>query len=100
VTAYVISEVEVLDDQLIDTYRSLAKATIDQYGGRYIVRGGPVELMEGRRDPAKQFVIVEFPTIERAREWYRSPEYAEALKVRATALTRTLVLVDGASTTA
>ena len=93
--AYVISEVEVLDNRLIETYRSLAQATIEQYGGRYIVRGGDVELIEGERDPARRFVIVEFPTMERAREWYRSPEYAEALRVRAGALTRTLVFVDG-----
>jgi uncharacterized protein (DUF1330 family) len=94
-TAYVISEVEVLDHRLIETYRALAQATINRYGGRYVVRGGDVELIEGERNPARRFVIVEFPTMERAREWYRSPEYAEALKVRATALTRTLVFVDG-----
>jgi uncharacterized protein (DUF1330 family) len=99
-TAYVISEVEVLDDHLIETYRVVAQATIDQYGGRYIVRGGEVELIEGERDPARRFVIVEFPTMERAREWYGSPEYAEALKVRATALTRTLVFVESVATQA
>jgi uncharacterized protein (DUF1330 family) len=94
-SAYVISEVEILDDRLIETYRAMAQATIDQYGGRYIVRGGAVELVEGERNPARRFVIVEFPSMERAREWYRSPEYAQALKVRATALTRTLVFVEG-----
>jgi uncharacterized protein (DUF1330 family) len=93
--AYVISEVEVLDHGRIDTYRSLAKASIEQYGGRYVVRGGPVELIEGQRDPARQFVIVEFPTMDRAHAWYRSPEYARALEVRASALTRTLVFVEG-----
>jgi uncharacterized protein (DUF1330 family) len=94
-TAYVISEVEFLDDRLIETYRAIAQATIEQYGGQYIVRGGEVELVEGERNPARRFVIVEFPSMERAREWYRSPEYAQALKVRATALTRTLVFVEG-----
>jgi uncharacterized protein (DUF1330 family) len=98
VPAYVISEVEILDHGRIDSYRALAKATIEQYGGRYIVRGGPVELVEGERNSARQFVIVEFPTMERARAWYRSPEYAQALKVRATALTRTLVFVEGVAT--
>ena len=98
--AYVISEVEVLDDRLINTYRAMAEATIAQYGGRYIVRGGAVEVVEGERDPTRRLVIVEFPTMERAREWYGSPEYAEALKVRATALTRTLVFVEGVATQA
>ena len=93
--AYVISEVEILDDRLIETYRAMAKATIEQYGGRYVVRGGDVELVEGERNPTRRFVIVEFPSMERARGWYRSPEYAQALKVRATALTRTLVFVEG-----
>jgi uncharacterized protein (DUF1330 family) len=94
-TAYVISEVEVLDQDAIEAYRAKAQATIEQYGGRYIVRGGAIELVEGERDPARRFVVVEFPTMERAWEWYRSPEYAEALKVRATALMRTLVFVEG-----
>ncbi len=98
--AYVISEVEILDDRLIETYRAMAQATIEQYGGRYIVRGGDVELVEGERNPARRFIVVEFPSMERAREWYHSPEYAQALKVRATALTRTLVFVEGVATQA
>ena len=53
-----------------------------------------LELVEGGRDPARQFVVVEFPTLW-AREWYGSSEYARALEVRATALRRTLVFVEG-----
>lgn len=94
--AYVISEVEILDRGLIDEYRLLAQATIAKYGGRYIVRGGAVETIEGDWTP-KYIVIVEFPSMERAREWYDSPEYAEALKVRQHALKRRLILVDGLS---
>jgi uncharacterized protein (DUF1330 family) len=93
--AYVISEVEILDQAQADTYRSLASASIGRYGGRYIVRGGAIELIEGERDPKRRLVIVEFPSMQRAHEWYRSPEYAEALKVRAGALTRTLAFVEG-----
>ncbi len=94
--AYVISEVKFLDADLIERYRPLAAASIDKFGGRYLVRGGPVELIEGERDPERRFVVVEFPTMERAREWYGSQEYAEALKVRnAGALERTLVFVEG-----
>ena len=58
-------------------------------------RGGAIELLEGERDPARRFVIVEFPSMQRTHEWYGSPEYAEALKVRAGALTRTLTFVEG-----
>ena len=93
--AYVISEVEILDEARANIYRSLASASIERYGGRYIVRGGAIALIEGDRDPKRRFVVVEFPSMQRAHEWYRSPEYADALKVRAGALTRTLTFVEG-----
>jgi len=96
--AYVISEVEILDRSLIDEYRSLAEATIAKHGGRYLVRGGAIESLESNWQP-KHIVIVEFPTMEQAREWYNSPEYAEALKVRQGALNRKLILVAGTSVT-
>jgi uncharacterized protein (DUF1330 family) len=92
--AYVISEVEVLDPALMMEYRSLAQATIAKYGGRYVVRGGAIESVEGDWAP-KHIVIVEFPTMEQAREWYHSTEYAEALKVRQRALNRRLIFVEG-----
>ncbi len=65
-----------------------------RYGGRYIVRGGPAETVEGG-PPPKTVVIVEFPTIERLREWYASPDYAEALEFRRGALNRRLIFVEG-----
>ncbi len=92
--AYVISEVEIMDPVFVETYRSIAQATIAQYGGRYIVRGAVVATMEGS-PPVGNIVIVEFPDMQRAREWYNSPEYSETLKVRATALRRRLMFVDG-----
>jgi len=63
--------------------------------GRYIVRGGTVEAIEGEWPVHRRVIIVEFPTMERAREWYGSAEYAAALEVRATALTRRLIFVEG-----
>ena len=92
--AYVISEVEPRDRAAMETYRALAAQSIAQYGGRYIVRGGAAELVEGGPS-LKTLVIVEFPSMTRAREWYASAEYAEALKVRQTALERRLVFVEG-----
>jgi uncharacterized protein (DUF1330 family) len=94
-TAYVISDVEFLDAALVEQYRSLAQASIAKYGGRYLARGGSVEPVEGDWAP-QRIVIVEFPSMARAHEWYRSPEYAEALAVRQTALKRKLIFVDGA----
>jgi uncharacterized protein (DUF1330 family) len=93
--AYVISDVEPLDPVLFEKYRSLAPATIAKYGGRYLVRGGAVEAIEGHWLP-EHLVVVEFPSMERARAWYRSEEYAQALAVRKHALERRLIFVDGA----
>jgi uncharacterized protein (DUF1330 family) len=92
--AYVISEVETRDAGLMQAYRTLAAQTIAQYGGRYLARGGAAETVEGE-PPAKTIIIVEFPSMERLREWYASPEYAEALKLRRTALDRRLIFVEG-----
>jgi uncharacterized protein (DUF1330 family) len=92
--AYVISEIfAILDPVLMEEYRSLAYKAIRKYDGRYIARGGTIENIEG--EPLHAVVIVEFPSIERAREWYRSPEYAEALAIRSSALNRRLFFVEG-----
>jgi len=93
-SAYAISEVEMRDAADFETYRTIAAKTIAQYGGRYLVRGGAANLIEGGPAP-KTIVIVEFSTMERLREWYASPEYAEALKARRTALERRLIFVEG-----
>ncbi|KRP90891.1 DUF1330 domain-containing protein [Bradyrhizobium yuanmingense] len=92
--AYVISEVEVRDPEDFKTYRALAARTVAQYGGRYLVRGGKAELAEGNLPP-KAIIIVEFASMARLKEWYASPEYAEALKLRQTALERRLLFVEG-----
>ncbi|MEK9285114.1 DUF1330 domain-containing protein [Bradyrhizobium sp. ISRA442] len=92
--AYVISEVEMRDVASFEAYRTLAAKTIAQYGGRYLVRGGAADVVEGG-PPPRTIIIVEFPSMARAREWYASPEYAEALKLRRTALERRLLFVEG-----
>jgi len=92
--AYVISDVELLDQNLVAQYRDLAQASISKYGGRYLARGGAVDPVEGGWTP-QNIVVVEFPSIDRAREWYRSPEYAPALDLRERALKRRLIFVEG-----
>jgi uncharacterized protein (DUF1330 family) len=92
--AYVISELETRDPIAIETYRTIAAKSIAQYGGRYLVRNGAASVAEGG-PPVKNVVVVEFPSMARLREWYASPEYAEALKVRRTALDRRLIFVEG-----
>jgi len=92
---YVISEVEVRDDGLAERYRTLAASSISQYGGRYLVRGATPDPIDGDWAPAARLVIVEFASPERAREWYASPEYAEARQLAETALSRRLLFADG-----
>jgi uncharacterized protein (DUF1330 family) len=93
VPAYVISEVRVIDERAADEYRRLAAESIARYGGRYLVRGADPDVVEGDATE-RRLVIVEFPSMRRAREWYASPEYAEALEHRA-ALDRRLTFVEG-----
>jgi uncharacterized protein (DUF1330 family) len=78
----------------VEIYRKLASDSVAAYGGRYLVRGGASELIEGGRPP-KSLVIVAFPSMARAKEWYASPAYAAALEVRKGALDRRLVFVEG-----
>lgn len=92
--AYVISEVEVRDPEAMARYRALAAPSIARHGGRYLVRGGAVETLEGGWTPSA-IVIVEFDSAEAARAWYASTDYAEALVLRQTALARRLILVEG-----
>ncbi len=92
--AYVISDVTIRDHEAIETYRGRAAASIAQHGGRYLVRGGGISVLEGAWNPAT-LIIAEFPDIDTARAWYGSPDYAHALEVRDEALSRNLILVEG-----
>ena len=92
--AYLISDITLRDREAFETYRTRAADAIHQYGGRYLARLGEVQTLEGTWKP-NMMVIVEFPSLERAREWYRSPEYARALEVHDKALSRNLIFVDG-----
>lgn len=93
-SAYVIVDITVHDAALYEQYRVLAQASIAQYGGHYLVRGGTATLLEGERSPAR-IVILEFPSVERARAWWDSPEYAEAKRLRQASATTEMVLVEG-----
>ena len=94
--AYVISEVEMLDETQGRRYRELAASSIARHGGRYLVRGAVPVAAEGDWPASRHIVIVEFPSMERLQAWYASADYAEALAVRQTALDRRLIFVDGA----
>jgi uncharacterized protein (DUF1330 family) len=93
--AYLILDIHVKDPEEYAAYRERAPATLEAYGGRYLVRGGEHEVVEGDWDP-ERVVVVEFPSVERAREWYASPEYQEIVDMRKRAAPSQCVLVEGA----
>lgn len=93
--AYVMGEIEVTDPAAYEDYRKQVMAVVTKYGGRFIVRGGRVETLEGGWAP-KRFVALEFPSMEQAQKFYRSPEYAPLIKLRQKASRGKLILVEGA----
>ena len=92
--AYIIAEVEVTNPAGYETYRPLAGASIAQYGGKFLVRGGKAELVEGTQQPAR-VVVIEFADTAAAKRWYDSPEYREALKIRLANSRGRVILVEG-----
>jgi uncharacterized protein (DUF1330 family) len=93
-SAFVISEVEIINEDVANQYRRLASASIAAYGGRYLARAAEAVVVEGK-PTLRRVVIVEFFSMEQIRKWYGSPEYAEALKFRDAALERRLMFVEG-----
>lgn len=92
--AYLISQIEVHDPQGYEEYRKLVGASLAKYGGKFVVRGGKIEVLEGTWAP-KRVVICEFESADRAREWYHSPEYKPAMDVRQKTASAQIIVVDG-----
>ena len=92
--AYIIAELEVTDPATFDEYRKGVPSTIAAYGGRYLVRGGALESLEGGWTP-KRMVVLEFPSMEQARRWYASPEYRSLLAMRQRSTKSKVVLSEG-----
>ena len=93
--AYFINDMEVQDAQLLEEYKKLSPATVAQYGGRFLARGGRLEVLEGSWSP-KRLVILEFPSVEQAKKWFDSPEYAPARRIRQRASRSNIVVIEGA----
>jgi uncharacterized protein (DUF1330 family) len=93
--AYVLGEIEVTDPAGYEDYRKQVLAVVTKYGGKFIVRGGRVEPLEGGWAP-QRIVALEFPSMEQAQKWYRSPEYAPLIELRKKASRGKLILVEGA----
>jgi uncharacterized protein (DUF1330 family) len=93
--AYIIADVRVTDPAVYEEYRRQVKATLDQYGGRFLVRGGAANQLEGGWEP-QRIVVLEFESPERARAWYDSPEYQPLRRLRQSASEGRFILVEGA----
>jgi uncharacterized protein (DUF1330 family) len=94
-SAFVISEVRIVDAQAAERYVALAEASITRHGGRYVARAAVPDVPEGDWDEGRRVVIVEFPTMAKLTEWHTSDDYAEALAISKTALERRLLFVPG-----
>ncbi len=92
--AYVVAQVDVKDAAAYEEYRAQVPATIAQYGGAYLARGGKVEVLEGE-PPLGRVVILRFASVEQAKAWYHSPEYAGPLAIRHRAAVSRSMLVEG-----
>ncbi|MEW6733480.1 MAG: DUF1330 domain-containing protein [Acidobacteriota bacterium] len=92
--AYIVVNVEISDPVRYEEYRRLVAPTLEAYGGRYLVRGGQVEVLEGEWTP-QRFVVVEFPSLEQAKAWWRSPEYAGPKAIRQASAHTDMIVVEG-----
>ena len=93
-SAYVIVEIKVHDHVKFEEYKKKAAVAIAAFDGKYLVRGGHVETLDGTWAP-ERIVVLEFPTMDRAREWYNSEAYAEAIRLRHASATSEFILVEG-----
>ncbi len=94
--AYVLADVDmhVKDPVAYEEYRKVVPALIEKYGGRYLVRGGKHEILEGTWKPGR-IIVLEFPSLEHARRFYESEEYRTIKPLRANNALSNLVLVEG-----
>ena len=93
-SAYLFANVEVTDAAGYEQYRQGVSATLEAFGGRFLVRGGATEVLEGEWTP-KRLVILEFADMARLKAWYHSPEYRPLIELRQRTANSTLVAVEG-----
>lgn len=92
--AYVVTEIEVVDKDRYEAYKQMVVPTIAAYGGKFLVRGGPTETLEGTWSP-QRLVIVEFSSKAQAKAWWGSPQYAEAKALRQATARTEMIVAEG-----
>ncbi len=93
--AYFIVDIDVTDPTAFEEYRKAVPATVEKYGGKFLVRGGRMEVVEGSWRP-KRVVVTEFPSLEQAKRWYDSEEYRALKALRLRTSKGNVILVEGA----
>jgi uncharacterized protein (DUF1330 family) len=93
-SAYVIVEIDIVDPAGYEGYKKLAGATVEKYGGKYVVRGGEAEVLEGDWKP-KRIVVLQFDSMQRAKDWLHCEEYREPRKMRHRTARTNMILVEG-----
>lgn len=91
---YVVLDINVTDPETFAKYRELAPPAIAAYGGKYLARGGTAEVLEGSWAP-NRIVILEFPTVEHAKQWLESAEYRDARALRHASAKTDAIVVQG-----
>ncbi len=92
--AYLIADVDIKDPVAYEEYKRSVAATIAAFGGRYLTRAGATEVLEGDWEP-KRFVVLEFPSAENIRAWYRSPQYRPLRELRQRTTQSNMVIAEG-----
>jgi uncharacterized protein (DUF1330 family) len=93
--AYVIVDVSIHDERAYEAYRKLTPAAVSAYDGKFVVRGGKSETLEGEWQP-ERIVVLEFPNVARAKEWWNSELYSEAKAIRQRSASTKMIVVEGA----
>jgi len=92
---YIIADVRVTDPEAYEHYKAAVPATLAAYGGRFVVRGGRSEILEGDWEP-NRLVVLEFESVEKAKAWWSSQEYAAPKQLRQSSSVGNLIVVEGA----
>lgn len=93
-SAYVVVQISIHDPEMYEAYKALAAASVEAHGGRYLARGGATQTLEGSWSPSR-LVILQFPSVQAARAWWSSADYAEARRIRQASADTEMLLVDG-----
>ncbi len=93
-SAYILVDIDITDPAGYEEYKTLAPASLAAYDGKFKVRGGAWEILEGKRAPGR-LVVLEFPSLDKARAWWNSTEYAAAKDIRQRTARTDMILVEG-----